>query len=94
MYQTDVLEILLWLLELGYRDPRMQDAIELVRSQRPADGRFLLRDTMNGKLRVDIESMGKPSKWVTLHALRALQAYGWARAVCDRCSQRRRSETE
>jgi hypothetical protein len=72
MYQTDVLEVLLLLLELGYRDARMHDAIELVRSQRAADGRFLLRDSMNGKLWVDIESLAKPSKWVTLHALRAL----------------------
>jgi hypothetical protein len=74
MYQTDVLEVLLLLLELGYRDARMHDALELVRSQRTADGRFLLRDSMNGKLLVNVESLGKPSKWVTLHALRSLRA--------------------
>ena len=74
MYQTDVLEVLLLLLELGYRDARMHDAIELVRSQRAADGRFLLRDSMNGKLLVNVENLGKPSKWVTLHALRSLRA--------------------
>lgn len=73
MYQTDVLEVLLLLVNLGYRDPRMQDAIELVRSARGADGRFLMRDSFNGKFLVDIEQQGKPSKWVTLNALRVLK---------------------
>ena len=74
MYQTDVLEIMLVLLRLGYRDERMREAFELVRAQQQKDGRFLLRDTMNGKLLVDIETRGKPSKWVTLHALQVLRA--------------------
>jgi hypothetical protein len=73
MYQTDVLEVLLVLLELGYRDRRMQDAIELVRAQAGADGRFLMRDSFNAKFLVDVEQQGKPSKWITLNALRALK---------------------
>ena len=73
MYQSDVLEVVLLLLRLGYRDARMREALELVRSQQQADGRFLLRDSMNGKLLVDIERKGKPSKWVTLQALCALE---------------------
>lgn len=73
MYQTDVLEITLLLLTLGYRDPRLREALELIESQRGKDGRWLLRDTFNGKFLVDIEEKGRPSKWVTLHALRALK---------------------
>jgi hypothetical protein len=72
MYQTDVLEIARLLVGLGVRDPRLGDAIELIRSRRLADGRWLLEDTFNGKLQVDIEDKGKPSKWITLSALRTL----------------------
>lgn len=74
MYQTDVLEVLLVLLALGYRDPRMRDAIELVRAEAGADGRFLMRDSFHGKFLVDVERQGEPSKWITLNALRALHA--------------------
>lgn len=74
MYQTDVLEITLLLLGLGCRDRRLAEAIELVRSRRGPGGRWVLQDTVNGKLQVDIEQKGKPSKWVTLNALRVLRA--------------------
>jgi hypothetical protein len=76
MYQTDVLEIALLLLELGYRDERLQEAVELVRSRRGPDGRWVLQDTQNGKYHVDIEQDGKPSKWITLNALRVLKHAG------------------
>jgi hypothetical protein len=76
MYQTDVLEILLVLLELGYHDERMQEAIDLVRSRRRPDGRWLLQDTFNGRFQVDIEQKGKPSKWITLNGLRVLHGAG------------------
>jgi hypothetical protein len=76
MYQTDVLEIVLLLLELGYRDKRMQEAIDLVKYRRGPDGLWLLQDTFNGSFQVDIEKKGKPSKWITLNALRALQKAG------------------
>ncbi len=76
MYQTDVLEIVLLLLELGYRDERMLEAIDLVRSRRGPDSRWVLQDTLNGKYHVDIEQKGKPSKWITLNALRVLKDAG------------------
>ncbi|MEW6367641.1 MAG: nitrogen fixation protein NifH [Acidobacteriota bacterium] len=80
MYQTDALEIALLLLALGYRDERLREAIDLVRSRRGSDGRWVLHDTMNGKFQVDIEERGRPSKWITLSALRVLQAGGTLRA--------------
>ena len=74
MYQSDVLETALLLLELGYRDARMQEALDVIREQRAADGRFCMRDSFNGKFLVDIERQGQPSKWITLRALQALRA--------------------
>lgn len=75
MWQTDALEIALILIGLGYRDPRMQDAIDLIISKQDADGRWLLESTFNGKFQINIERKGKPSKFVTINALRVLK--GW-----------------
>ncbi len=72
MYQTDVLEILDILTRLGIRDARMDEAFELVRSKRDAQGRWLLESTFNGRFVVDIETQGEPSRWVTLRALEVL----------------------
>ena len=73
MYQTDVLEILRVLTQLGYHDPRMQEAIDLVISKQDGQGRWKMNDTFNGRFQVDIEVKGQPSKWVTLNALRVLK---------------------
>lgn len=76
MYQTDALEILNLLLDLGYRDPRMNEAFDLVETRRGPDGRWLLENSYNDRLLTPIEELGKPSKWITLNALRALSRCG------------------
>lgn len=73
MWNTDVLEILGILAKLGYRDKRMQEAINLVISKQDEHGRWKLEDTYNGRFQVNIEQKGKPSKWVTLNAVRMLK---------------------
>ncbi len=73
-YTSDVLEALLALAEAGYgRDPRLQNAVQLVISKRSADGRWAMKHSLNGKMWADIEAKGRPSKWVTLRALRVLR---------------------
>jgi hypothetical protein len=74
MYQSDVLEIMLILRALGVRDERMKEAFTLIESKRGPDGRWLLEDSFNGKFQVRIEQVGKPSKWITLNALRVLES--------------------
>jgi hypothetical protein len=75
MYQTDALEILSILIKLGYSDPRMQEAVDLLLSKQDEQGRWQLETTFNGRFLVNIEEKGKPSKWVTLNALRVLKAW-------------------
>ena len=75
MYQTDALEILNLLLDLGYRDERMAEAVALVEAQRGEDGRWLLANSYNKSMDVKVERRGAPSKWVTLNALRALRRW-------------------
>ena len=45
-------------------------------SMRQPDGRWLMKHSLNGKMWADIEVKGKPSKWITLRALRVLKAAG------------------
>ncbi len=73
MYNSDVLDILGILTKLGYRDARMQEAIDLVISKQDNQGRWLLENTFNGRFLVNIERKDHPSKWITLNALRVLK---------------------
>jgi hypothetical protein len=75
MYQTDALEILDFLTKLGYKDPRMQDAVDLLVSKQNTNGQWLLENTFNGRYQINIENKNEPSKWVTLRALQVLQRY-------------------
>ena len=75
-YTSDILEALEVLAGQGHaQDPRLAKAIEFVRQKaEDRQGRWRLEHTLNGKMWVDIEQKGKPSKWVTLRALRVLKA--------------------
>jgi hypothetical protein len=75
MWNTDALEMLGVLLKLGCRDPRMQEAVDLVISKQDSQGRWTLETTHNGRFQVSIETRNKPSKWVTLKALTALRGF-------------------
>ena len=50
MYQTDVLEILDILTTLGYKDERMQEAVDLVVSKQDDHGRWSLENTFQWAL--------------------------------------------
>jgi hypothetical protein len=72
-YNSDILEVLDSFTRLDVRDSRLQDAINLVLELQQPDGKWLLKHTFNGKFYHDIEAKGKPSKWITLRALRVLK---------------------
>ena len=74
-YGTDILEILGILTKLGYRDEQMQEAIDIVVSRQDSNGIWKLANSFNGRFQVDIEEKGRPSKWITLNALRVLKGY-------------------
>ncbi len=60
-------------------DERMAEAIEVVASKRDADGRWELEYAFHEELVVDLgETVGKPSRWITLQAMRVLR---WADAA-------------
>ena len=75
MWNTDVLETLEILTKLGYKDQRMQEAIDLVISKQDNQSRWKLENTFNGHFQVNVEKRGKPSKWITLRALRVIRRF-------------------
>lgn len=73
-YWSDVLETTGVLVELGYGgDSRLANALQFILGKQDARGRWKLENSLNGKMWVDIEKRGKPSKWVTLRALRVVK---------------------
>jgi hypothetical protein len=74
-YITDILQIVEALVGLGYgKDPRLARALDLIREKRDSNGRWPLEYDYTGKTWVDFGPKKQPNKWVTLRALRVLQA--------------------
>ncbi|MFW9884992.1 MAG: hypothetical protein ACFFEX_11470 [Candidatus Thorarchaeota archaeon] len=74
-YQSDMLEVLDVLTVLGVKDKRMQHAINYLTETRGKDGKWLLKNSYNGKMLCDIDVKGQSSKWITLRALRVLRRF-------------------
>ncbi len=72
-YVTDILQIAEALGGLGYgNDPRLANALTLIREKQDRLGRWGLEYDYSGKTWVDFGSKKQPNKWVTLRALRVL----------------------
>ena len=54
-------------------DPRLQDAIDLLKHRRGKDGLWSVQHKHSGRVFFDMEKTGGPSRWNTLRALRVLQ---------------------
>lgn len=75
-YITDILQVFDALVSLGLKgDQRLVRTVQLILDKRDEDQRWSMEYTYNGKTWVDIEEKGKPSKWVTYRALKALKKY-------------------
>ncbi len=55
------------------RDPRLAEAVDVVRSRGREDGRWPLEYSYKGKTYFQLERVGAPSRWNTLRALRVLK---------------------
>jgi hypothetical protein len=72
-YVSDILQIAEALVRLGYgKDPRLANALKIIREKQDSQGRWLLEYDYTGKTWVDFGSKKQPNKWVTLRALRVL----------------------
>ncbi len=76
-WHYDVLRALEYFRSVGDApDPRIDEAIGLLRSKQQPDGTWLLENTHPGKIHFALEDGdGRPSRWNTLRALRVLSWY-------------------
>ena len=76
-WHYDVLRALDYFRAVGDApDPRMDEAIQVLRSKRQPDGTWPLENTHPGKIHFALEDGdGRPSRWNTLRALRVLNWY-------------------
>ena len=76
-YHYDVLRALDYFRDTDVQpDARISDAVHLIESRRQADGRWLLDRAYDEALALPFgESVGEPSRWNTLRALRVLRWY-------------------
>jgi hypothetical protein len=73
-YGYNLLRGLTVLTKLGYvDDERLIDAVKLLLKKRSPDGKWLLENAPSGRMHANIETVGKPSKWITLNALKVLK---------------------
>jgi hypothetical protein len=76
-YVTDILQVVEALVGLGHGgDPRLANALKLVRDKQDAQGRLALDYDYTGKTWVDFGPRRQPNKWVTLRAARVLKTVG------------------
>ena len=56
-------------------DPRMKDALQIIKYKQRADGLWPLQARHSGKVHFDMEKAGNPSRWNTLRVLRVLNHF-------------------
>jgi hypothetical protein len=74
-YVADVLQVAEAVSEAGHAsDPRLDAVVAWLLAQQDEEGRWPNRYPYAGKMHVDIDRAGQPSRWVTLRACRVLKA--------------------
>lgn len=73
-YGYNILRGLDVLTKLGFvKDERLNDAIQILMQKQQKNGAWLLESAPIGRMHANIEPKGKPSKWITLIALKILK---------------------
>jgi hypothetical protein len=76
-WHYDVLRALSYLARVDApRDPRLQEAIELLRQKQLPNGTWPVQNRYTGKVFFTMERIDGPSRWNTLRALRILRWWG------------------
>lgn len=82
-YGYNILRGLDVLTKLGYgNDERLNDAIKVLLQKRQDNGTWVLESAPIGRMQTNIEAKGKPSKWITLIALRVLKRLSLTKSYC------------
>ncbi len=75
-YSYNILRGLDILTKLGYtNDRRLHDAVQVVLRKQTPEGKWILENAPSGRMHVNLETKGKPSKWITLVALKIFNRF-------------------
>jgi len=73
-YGYNILRGLDILTKIGYdEDERLSDAVQVLLKKRCNDRTWILENAPTGRMQANIEAKDKPSKWITLIALKVLK---------------------
>ena len=76
-YNSDILEAMYSLALVGTpTHTRLEGALDIIEGKMGKGFTWKMENSMNGKMLVDVEQKGKPSKWITYFALRVLNHFG------------------
>jgi len=76
-YNSDILEAMYALAELGMpMTAALAKPLQVIREKMMPDGKCIMENSLNGKMWVDVEEKGKPSKWLTYFARCVLGHFG------------------
>lgn len=76
-WKYDILRALDYFQTVGARyDPRMQDALDVLKKKRRKDGKWPLQGRHPGQTHFEMENTREPSRWNTLRASRVLKHFG------------------
>ncbi|UCF38880.1 MAG: hypothetical protein JSU96_08590 [Acidobacteriota bacterium] len=75
-YNSDALEAMYALAQVDTpMSPRLEAPLQLIRDKMTPEGKWKMESSLNGKMWVNVEKKGKPSKWVTFFALSTLRHF-------------------
>ncbi|MCU0520428.1 MAG: hypothetical protein MUF84_07045 [Anaerolineae bacterium] len=75
-YNSDILEAMVALATVGApMSEKLEKPLQVIRDKRTKDGTWLMEKSLNRQMWADVETKGKPSKWITYRALLVLSHF-------------------
>ena len=76
-YNSDILEAMYALAQVGApMNSRLENPLNIIENKMNQDFTWNMENSLNGKMLVDVEQKGKPSKWITYAAIYVLNHFG------------------
>ena len=75
-YNSNILEALNVLADAGIKyEERMISALDVLKNAADEEKKWKMKFSLNGKMWIDVEKKGKPSRWITYQALYVLKHF-------------------
>ncbi|MFQ5630661.1 MAG: hypothetical protein ACE5I1_17965 [bacterium] len=75
-YNSDILEAMYALAIVDTpMSPNLQKPLQVIKERMTPDGKWIMENSLNGKMWVNVEEKGKASRWITYFALYVLNHF-------------------